>query len=60
MVGLQRSVPVLRAAPALGWNTPHYRDTPPKTITIGRPASASESDASEHASIWSTDIKYLS
>lgn len=29
MVGLQRSVPVLRAAPALGWNTPpHYRDTP--------------------------------
>lgn len=32
----------------------------PLAITIGRPASASESDASEHASIWSTDIKYLS
>ena len=36
MVGLQRSVPVLRAAPALGWNTLtigtpplnyHYRET---------------------------------
>ncbi len=59
MVGLQRSVPVLRAAPALGWNTPHYRDTP-LNYHYRRPASASESDASEHASIWSTDIKYLS
>lgn len=60
MVGLQRSVPVLRAAPALGWNTPpHYRDTPLNYHYRGTNL-ASESDASEHASIWSTDIKYLS
>lgn len=39
MVGLQRSVPVLRAAPALGWNT----------LTIGDQHSASGLDASSHA-----------
>lgn len=32
--------------------------TEPLAITIGTIHSASGLDASEHASIWSTDIKY--
>ncbi len=49
MVGLQRSVPVLRAAPALGWNTPLTIGTGPLAITIGTIHSASGLDASSYA-----------